>query len=113
MGSLSDTLLAGAGMPNLSAVHEESVLILDGIDAGNTMYAIITHEPDVSISSEIIYSDPREKVMARFTFRPGNVPSANTKRMVKIKTQDGKKWSATKQDFSAYLSTDFQLVQTI
>jgi hypothetical protein len=113
MGSLSDTLIAGAGMPNLSAVHEEPVTILDGVDAGKTMFAIINHEEDSSISSETIDSDPREKTMARFTIRPGNIPSANTKKLVLMRTSDGKKWKATKQDFSAYLSTDFQLVQTI
>jgi hypothetical protein len=77
------------------------------------MIAVITHEPDVVIESDISISDHREKVMCRFTNRPGNVPSVGTNRLVKIKTQDGKKWAATKQDFSAYLSVDFELVQTL
>ena len=112
MGSLSDLLLAGALMPNLESVHGEPVKILDGIDVGKTMIAVITHETDLTIESEVL-SDPRQKVMCRFTNRPGNVPSTNTKRLVKLQTKDGKKWSATRQDFSAYLSVDFELVQTL
>lgn len=111
MGSLSDNLLGQGLMPNLDAVHAEPVKILDGVDAGKTMFAVILHEEDVSLDSEISIGDRRQKVMARFTVRPGNVPSVSTLRLVKIQTQDGKKWAATKQDFSAYLSTDFQLVK--
>lgn len=105
-------MLAAGAMPQLEAVHGEPVLVLDGVDAGLTFIGIILHEPDVNIESDIL-SDPRQKVMLRFTDRPGNVPSVNTKRLVKIQTADGKKWAATKQDFSAYLSVDFELVQII
>ena len=112
MGSLSDTLLAGSLMPNLESVHGEPVKILDGVDAGKTMVGVITHEPDVIVDSDLL-ADARQKVMCRFTNRPGNVPTVGTKRLVKIQTQDGKKWAATKQDFSAYLSTDFELVQLL
>ena len=112
MGSLSDNLLASGCMPNLEAVQGEQVFVLDGADAGKQFTAVITHEQDINIESDII-SDPRQKVMCRFTDRPGNVPSVGTKKMVKLQTADGKKWAATKQDFSAYLSVDFQLVQII
>ena len=112
MGSLSDTLLAGGCMPNLESIHGERVQILDGVDAGKVMIGVATHEADVNVESEIM-SDPRQKVMCRFTNRPGNVPSVNSKKLVKLKTADGKRWSATRQDFSSYLSTDFELVQII
>ena len=111
MGSLSDTMLA-SGMPSIEAVHGEPVLVLDGVDAGKTFIGVISNEADISIDSEIV-SDVRGKNMLRFTDRPGNVPSVGTKRLVKIQTADGKKWAATKQDFSAYLSADFQLVQIL
>ena len=113
MGSLSDTLLGSAAMPNLDAVHSEPIKILDGVDAGKIMYGILSNEPDANVSSETLDLDPRQKTICRFTLRPGNIPSVNTKRLVKIQTQDGKRWAATKQDFSAYLSTDFELVQII
>ena len=113
MGSLSDTLLASSLMPNLESVHGEPIKVLDGVDAGKVFVGVITHEPDVTIESDLSIGDARQKVMCRFANRPGNVPSVNTKRLVKIQTQDGKKWSATRQDFSAYLSVDFELVQTI
>ena len=112
MGSLSDTLLASGAMPNLDAVHSEPVMILDGVDAGKTMYGIITHESDQVDVSELM-TDPRQRVMCRFTDRPGNVPSVNTLRLVKIQTADGMKWKATRQDFSAYLSVDFELTQKL
>ena len=112
MGSLSDTMRAGSLRPSLESVHGEPIKVLDGVDAGKTFIGVITHEQDIDITSDTL-SDPREKIMLRFTNRPNNVPSVNAKRMFKLQTQDGKKWSATKQDFSAYLSVDFQLVQTI
>ena len=112
MGSISDTMLAASAMPLLESVHGETVTVLDGIDAGKKFTCIITHEPDVNLESDIM-SDPRQKVMIRFTDRPGNVPSVGTKKLVKLKTADGKKWAATKQDFSAYLSVDFELVQIL
>ena len=112
MGSLSDIMLAAGVMPNLEAIHGEPVVVLDGVDAGRTFTGVITHETDVNLESDII-SDPRQKVMIHFADRPGNVPSVGTKKLVKIKTADGKKWAATKQDFRAYLSVDFELVQII
>jgi hypothetical protein len=77
------------------------------------MFGIISHEPDSNIPSELLQDDPRAKTMCRFTDKPGNVPAVNTKRLVKMQTANGKKWAATKQDFSAYLSVDFELVQII
>lgn len=112
MGSLSDTLLAGSAMPLLESVHGEPVKVLDGVDAGKTFIGVIAHETDINLESDIM-SDPRQKTMCRFTDRPGNVPSVNTKKLVKLQTADGKKWAATKQDFSAYLSVDFELVQIL
>ncbi len=110
MGSLSDTMLAGGAMPLLDNVHGEPVQILDGVDVGKIFYAIRETEADVVDDSELI-KDPRAKRMLRFTDRPGNVPSVGTKKMVKIKTADGKRWTATRQDFGAYLSVDFELVE--
>ena len=112
MGSLSDALLAGGLMPSLESIHGERVQVLDGVDAGKWFVGVITHETDINLESDII-SDPRQKVMLRFTDRPGNVPSVGTKKLVKLQTADGKKWAATKQDFSAYLSVDFELVQIL
>jgi hypothetical protein len=113
MGSLSDNLLSTGLMPNLESVHGEPIKVLDGVDAGKTLIGVITHEPDVNLESDISLGDVRQKVMCRFTNRPGNVPGVGTKRLVTLQTQDGKKWAATKQDFSAYLSVDFELVQKL
>ena len=110
MGSLSDTMLATSAMPLLDAVHSEWVEVLDGVDAGKIFYAIKENQADIVLESELI-NDPRGKRMLRFTDKPGNVPSVNTKRLVKLKTADGKKWVATRQDFSAYLSVDFELAE--
>lgn len=110
MSSLSDIMLAGGCMPLLENIHGEPVQILDGVDTGKVFYAIRENETDVPSESEVL-SDPRAKRMVRFTDRPGNVPSVNTKKMVKVKTADGKRWTATRQDFSAYLSVDFELVE--
>lgn len=109
-GSLSDQMLAGSCMPLLDALHGESIEILDGVDKGKTFYAIKENQPDVVLESDVVI-DPRGKRMLRFTDRPGNVPSVGTKRLVKVKTADGKVWSATRQDFGAYLSVDFELVE--
>lgn len=103
-------MLAGGCMPLLDSVHSEPVQVLDGVDAGKVFYGIIEHVPDIILDSEII-SDPRGKRMLRFTDKPGNVPSVNTRKLVKVKTSDGKRWTATKQDFSAYLSVDFELAE--
>jgi hypothetical protein len=112
MVSLSDTMLATGLMPNLEAVHGEVVTVLDGVDAGRKFTAINEIEPDAQLESELTI-DPRSKRMLRFTDRPGNVPSVNTKKLVLIQTSNGKKYSATRQDFSAYLSVDFELVEVI
>ncbi len=98
-------------MPALESVHGEPVLILDGVDAGKTFIGIMANEADVMLNSELL-SDPRGRQMIRFTDRPGNVPSVNTKRLVKVQI-NGKKYAATKQDFSAYLSVDFELTEIV
>jgi hypothetical protein len=110
MGSVSDIMLASGVMPNLDALHGEQVLILDGVDAGKYFTAIKEHESDVKLDSDLMI-DPRGRRMLRFTDTPGNVPSVGTKKLVKIQTGDGKKWSATRQDFGAYLSVDFELTE--
>lgn len=110
MPSLSDTMLAGSCMPLLENVHGEPVRILDGVDAGKIFYAIKENEQDINLESDLL-NDPRAKRMLRFTDRAGNVPSTNTKKMVKIQTGDGKRWTATRQDFGAYLSVDFELAE--
>lgn len=112
MGSLSDTMFGTSAMPLLDAAHGEPVKILDGVDAGKVFYAIRETQEDIVLASDLI-NDPRGKRMLRFTDKPGNVPSVNTKRLVKIQTSDGKKWSATRQDFSAYLSVDFELAEIV
>lgn len=103
-------MLSTGAMPLLENVHGERVKVLDGVDAGKWFTAINEVEADQVLESEIM-RDPRAKRMLRFTDRPGNVPSVNTNKLVKIQTADGRKWAATRQDFSAYLSVDFELVQ--
>ena len=103
-------MLAGGLMPCLESVHGEVVQVMDGADAGKLFTAINEIVPDVQLESELLI-DPRAKRILRFTDRPGNVPSVNTKKLVKIKTSNGKLYSATRQDFSAYLSVDFELVE--
>ena len=102
-------MLKSAAMPLLDNVHSEAVFILDGVDTGKVFYGILEHVPDIALESDII-SDPRGKRMLRFTDRPGNVPSTNTSKMVKVKLGN-KTYTATRQDFSAYLSVDFELVE--
>lgn len=109
MGSVSDTMLASGVMPNLDAIHGEAVTILDGVDAGRTLWGIVEHEQDVTLNSDMM-PDPRGRRMLRFTNRAGNLPSANAKRLFKVQIGN-KKYSATKQDFGSFLSTDYELTE--
>lgn len=104
-------MLASSAMPNLDAVHSERVMVLDGVDAGKFFNGITDNVSDTILNSELL-TDPRGRKMIRFTDKPGNVPSVNTKRLVKI-LMDGKTYVATKQDFSAYLSVDFELTEIV
>lgn len=105
-------MLASGAMPLLEEVHGERVKVLDGVDRGRWFVAIKENETDLQLSSPVV-QESFGKRMLRFTDRPGNVPSVNTKKLVKLQTLDGKKWAATRQDNSAYLSVDFELVQLV
>lgn len=108
MGGLSETMLGTSAMPLLDAVHGEWITVLDGVDAGKKFYGIFEHQQDQVLESDLM-NDPRGKRYLRFTDRPGNVPTAN-KKMVKMKVGN-KTYSATRQDFSAFLSVDFELLE--
>jgi hypothetical protein len=108
MGGLSDTMLGVSAMPLIDAVHGEWVTILDGTQAGQRFYGVFEHQQDQVLESDLM-NDPRGKRYLRFTDKAGNVPR-DPKKMVKMLV-GGKKYSATRQDFSAFLSVDFELVE--
>lgn len=105
MGGLSDTMLGGNCVPLLENVHAETVTMLSGLDAGKKFLAINEVEIDIGFESELT-SDPRGKRVLRFA---SGAPRA--KKLDRIQTADGRKWTMTIRPSSAYLTTDYELAE--
>ena len=105
---LSDILLSGS-LPNLQAVHAEPIQVIgSGPDSGKFFSGIIEIEPDFVFDGEVS-NDRRSKRVVRFPV--GKSP--NLKKLDKLKTQGGRVWTATIMPGIAFLTVDFELIETI
>lgn len=109
MGSLSDTLLAGGAIPLLEVVHGETITVLTGPDAGKKFTAINEIEPDTNLVGEIA-TDARG---TRYLHFNAASPYPRLGKLDKVQTSDGRKWKATLEPNSSYLTVDYKIVQTI
>lgn len=108
MSSLADKMLARGCVQHVGAVHGERIQVLTGPDAGKFFQAnIIETAPDQILSTDL-GEDPRAVMMLRFD---NQLPVPNITKSARIQTSNGKVYLATKQDFSGYLTTDFQLIE--
>ena len=101
-GSLSTQLLSSGCAQAIEAIHGESVKILSGPDAGKVFLGVVETESDLGLSSDLGI-DPRAKVIVRFRDNP------RIESQEKVQTSDGKKWTAIRREFSAFLTNDFEL----
>jgi hypothetical protein len=107
MSSISDTMLGGAGLPCISSVHGEPILVLTGSNTGQTFRAIVGIESDVVITMDL-GENPRGRRIMRFI---GAVPDVSSQD--EVQTGDGRKWNLTKSEFSGYLTADFEMTELI
>ena len=105
---LSDKMLSGS-LPLLQAVHAEPVQVIGaGPDSGKFFSGIIEIEQDFEFDGEVS-SDRRAKRVVRFPVGA----SPNLKKLDKLKTSDKKVWTATVRPGIAFLTVDFELIETI
>ena len=100
-------MLGGAGLPCISSMHGELILVLTGNNANQTFRAIIGIEQDVVITVDL-GENPRGRRVMRFI---GAVPDVSSQDSVQ--TGDGRKWKLTKSEFSGYLTTDFDMTEIL
>lgn len=100
--SLSTQLLSSGCARAIEAVHGESIKILSGPDQGKIFIGVVEIESDLAITSDL-GADARAKVIARFRGDP-KIDSQE-----KVQTADGKRWTAIRREFSAFLTNDFEL----
>lgn len=108
MSSISDKLLAAGAAANIEWIHGERIEILSGPDDGQFFQGVIEIESDVILATDL-GEDPRSRRMLRF--RQGYAPRLNSQD--RVRTDDGKVWVAIKQDFSQYLSVDYELRESV
>ena len=106
MPALSDTLLAGGCALHVEAIHGEPVVVLSGLDAGQTFTAVRENTSDLAVTFEGLGADLRAHRLLRFR---NAVPRlAPTDR---LRTADGKTWTAVRAPQDGYLTTDFELTE--
>jgi hypothetical protein len=108
MPSIADQMLADGCVSHVEAIHGEPIKILDGDDAGRTFIAVKEIESDV-VFDAILGEDRRAKRIIRF--RDGNVPRIGSQGTVQ--TEDGRRWTATKNNQDGFLTTDFVLKELV
>jgi hypothetical protein len=109
MPPLSDLMLASGCVKHIGALNRETIEILEGAEAGQKFTAnIIENQSDQVLVTEIQDTDARAVVMLRFD---NALPKPVINKPTKIKREDGTVWTATKEDYSAFLTTDFKLIQ--
>ena len=109
MPSLSDMMLTGGAGVLIPALHGETVTVLSGPDAGKSYTAVIEVEHDIVMNGDGLGMDRRAKRFCRFT--NGNIPRLRGD--TQIKTSDGKKWNVVDDPQNGYLTTDFEIQQTV
>lgn len=102
MPSLSTALLSSGCVRAIEGVHGEPIKILSGPDTGKTFIGVVETESDLGLTSELGV-DPRAKIIVHFRDSP-RIASQET-----VATSDGKKWTAIRREFSAFLTNDFEL----
>ncbi len=106
MPALSDTLLAGGCARHIEAIHGELVEVLDGPDAGKKFMAVREVESDQMLVTEL-GADPRAKIVIRFI--DGTEPPLGMNG--KVKTDDGRQWTAVRRQEGAFLTQDYELTE--
>jgi len=106
VGSISDNALAAGCAKHIGAVHGDQIRVLTGLDAGKYFTVnIIETEADLELSTDLGI-DPRARVVMRFD-NDFPIPALNGQE--RIRTSDGKVWTAVKAPQNSYLTTDFEL----
>lgn len=101
-------MLAGGCALHVEAIHGEPIFILTGLDAGRTFIGVRESEADMILTSEL-GPDPRAKRMLRF--RDGAVPRLSLND--KLRTEDGKIWTAVRRPDDGFLTVDFELIEIV
>ena len=107
--SLSDKMLASGCALHVEAIHGETILILTGPDAGKPFTAVRETEQDMLLTTDI-GADPRAKRMLRFRDIPV-MPVITSQ--TRIKTEDGRIWTAVRNPNDGFLSTDYELTEVV
>lgn len=106
MPSIADRMLAAGCVPMTEATHGEAFTVLSGTDAGQVFTGVVEIEQDMVLDTDM-GADPRAKRVVRF--RNSHVPRlASTDA---IEDDAGQKWKCVKQPGSAFLTTDFELIE--
>jgi hypothetical protein len=105
--SLSGKMLAGGCALHVEAIHGESILVLTGLDQGKSFTGVRETEADMVINSEL-GADPRAKRMLRFR---DSIPVPRLGLNDRIKTEDGKIWTAVRNPGDGFLTNDFELIE--
>lgn len=106
---ISDKMLAAGCALHVEAIHGEPILILDGTDAGKSFMGVRETEQDMVINTDLGI-DPRAKRMLRF--REG-MPLPVIAAQTRIKTEDGKIWTAVRNPGDGFLTVDYELIEFI
>jgi hypothetical protein len=93
---------------HVESIHGETIEVLSGSLAGQKFTGVRETESDQVFSSELGI-DPRAKRIIRF--REGHAPELGSQD--RIRTSDGKTWTAVRQPESAYLTVDFELIENV
>lgn len=107
--SLSDKMLAGGCALHVEALHGDVILILDGPDAGKNFVAVREIEQDMILNTDL-GADPRAKRMLRFR---DVIPLPRINSQTRIKTEDGKIWTAVRNPGDGFLTVDYELTEVV
>lgn len=106
---ISDKMLASGCALHVEAIHGESILILDGPDAGKPFQAVRETEQDMVINSDL-GADPRAKRMLRFR---DIIPLPRINSQTRIQTEDRKIWTAVRNPGDGFLTVDYELTEVV
>jgi ribosomal protein L14E/L6E/L27E len=98
-------MLATGAAAHIEVIHGETIVVLNGVDAGKRFTAVKEIEPDALVTSDSI-NDYRAKRILRF-----RLPVPNLRPTDQVQTDDGKKWTTTRRPDDSYLTVDFELTE--